>query len=89
MAVGAGVWAHGGVAVARSGLTWSLRSAPCRDCYRLGDLGGEQVGGGALELGHAGQVAVAVDVATEPARGGECQVRDAVRAGEPDQVGST
>lgn len=54
-----------------------------------GDLGGEQVGGGALELGHAGQIAVAVDVATEPAGWGECRVRDAVRAGEPDQVGST
>jgi hypothetical protein len=42
-----------------------------------GDLGGEQAGGGALELGHAGQVAVAVDAAAEPAGWGECQVCDA------------
>jgi hypothetical protein len=35
-----------------------------------GDLGGEQVGGGALELGHAGQVTVAVDVGPRSLPGG-------------------
>jgi hypothetical protein len=52
------------------------------------DFGAEQVGGGALELEHVEQVAVAGDVAAEPAGRGECQVRDAVPGGEPDQLGS-
>ena len=45
-----------------------------------GDLGAEQVGGGALELEHVEQVAVAGDVAAEPPEGGERQVGDPYRA---------
>ena len=86
MPVGPGVGGHRGVAAARSGLTWSLPRAPSE---YSGDLGAEQVGGGALELEHVEQVAVVGDVAAEPSGGGEGQVGDAVPGGQVDAVGGT
>jgi len=52
-----------------------------------GDLGAEQVGGGALELEHVEQVPVVGDMAPDPTGGGEGQAGDAVPGSQADQLG--
>jgi hypothetical protein len=51
------------------------------------DLGAEQVAGLALELEHVEQVAVAGEVAADPAGGSEGESGDAVPGGEFAQLG--
>lgn len=53
-----------------------------------GVRGPAQVGGCALNLEHAEQVAVGGDMVAEPAGLSECQAGDPVRAGEPDHLDS-